>query len=532
MRLGALRTERSSFDSQWEEAAARLIPAHRDSFTSRGQTTQGQKKTENQFDSTAAFACQRFATVMESLVTPQSIWHRLKVLDKTLARKRAVRIFFDDLSQCLYDYRYRPVANFVGNSQQVYQSLGAYGNGALFVDKPELERGLRYKNIHLGECYFVENHAGVVDGMYRPFMLTARQVAQRADWKVPESVTDAAKNPQQADTKKYEILHVVLPNADRDPERVDAKGMKFAEHYILVETQDLLGEGGYRVFPFATARSMQASGETYGRGPGQWVLGSIKLLNEQKKTVIKQGHRQVDPVLLTHDDGKLGTLSMKAGAQNAGGVSKEGRLLVQPLPTGNLAVGDKMMEMEKAIIHDAFLITLFQILVDTPQMTATEVLERAREKGMLLAPTAGKLQSGWLGPMIEREIDLLAHQGLLPKMPPILAQAAAEYRIEYDNPLSRMARSEPASGFMRALGSAAEYTKMTGDMSPLDWFNFDAATPELLDIHGAPARWVSSEDEVAAKRQGRAQQAETQQMIEAAPAAASLIKSVPQGKAA
>jgi hypothetical protein len=95
-------------------------------------------------------------------------------------------------------------------------------------------------------------------------------------------------------------------------------------------------------------------------------------------------------------------------------------------------------------------------------MTATEVLERAREKGMLLAPTAGRMQAEFLGPLIEREIDLLARQGLMPpKMPQILIDAAVEYRIEYDNPLSRMARAEKASGFMRALSQAAEYAKMT-----------------------------------------------------------------------
>jgi hypothetical protein len=32
------------------------------------------------------------------------------------------------------------------------------------------------------------------------------------------------------------------------------------------------------------------------------------------------------------------------------------------------------------------LITLFQIMVDNPRMTATEVMEKAQEKSMLLAP--------------------------------------------------------------------------------------------------------------------------------------------------
>ena len=532
-RLGTLRTERANFDTQWEEAAARLMPAHVDSFTSRGKNltlgSGGEKKTEQMFDATAAFAALRFASVMESLATPQnSIWHILKVLDKTLQRHRSVRAFFDDLSQCLYDYRYRPIANFVGNSQQVYHGLGMYGNGSLFIDQPEQGRGLRYKNIPLAESYWCENHAGIIDTMYRSFPMTARQIVQKFGASAPADVQEKARAPQQTE-QKSDVLHVVLPREDRDPTRLDAKGMPFASLYMMESNTDhgLLRESGFATFPFSTARYTQAGGEVYGRGPAQWVLPSIKVLNEQKKTVLKQGHRIVDPVLLAHDDGNLNSFSLKAGSLNKGGISKDGKRLIDVLPTGNLAVGDKMMDMEKAIINDAFLITLFQILIDTPQMTATEVLERAREKGMLLAPTAGRLQAEWLGPMIEREIDLLARQGLLPPVPGILLDAAVEYKIEYDNPMARMAKAEKAAGFMRALASAAEYTKMTADPSPLDHFNFDRAMPEILDINGAPVAWTSSEEEVLAKRQARAKAAQEQKAIEAAPAVSGLIKAAP-----
>lgn len=530
-RLQSLKADRYNWDSQWEEAATRIVPAHKDSFlgVSVGSFG-GEKKTEQQYDSTAAFAALRFASVIESLVTPQnSIWHLLKAVDPVLRKNRAVRQFFDDLSEVLWNYRYRPTANFVGNSQQVYLSLGVYGNGILYIDQPDgqRQRGVRYRNVHLGEAYFVENHAGIIDTLYRPFKLTARQLLQQFDEEaIPDEVKEAAKNAGQTE-KQFEVLHCVYPRTDYNPERVDSKGMAFASLYILTDKKIVLKEGGYRTFPYAISRYTQASGEVYGRGPAQWVLPAIKVLNEEKRTVLKQGHRIVDPVLLAHDDGNLDSFSMKAGVLNAGGVSKEGRLLVQPLPTGNIAVGDKLMQMEKDVINDAFLITLFQILIDTPQMTATEVLERAREKGMLLAPTAGRQQSEFLGPMIEREIDILASQRLLPPMPPILQQAAAEYRIEYSNPLSRMARAEKAVGFMRALDAAANYAKLTGDPEPLDHFDFDQAMPEILDINGAPVAWTRDPGDIAARRKMRADAAQAQQMIEAGPAVAGLMKAAP-----
>lgn len=533
-RLANLRQERSNWDIQWEEAAARVMPAHVNSFTGRGMSVGagGEKNTELQFDASTSFAAQRFSSVIESLVTPQgSIWHLLKVLDKTLKRNRQVRAFFDDLSETLYNYRYRPIANFVGNSQQAYLGLGVYGNGIVYVDKPEDSKGLRYRNMHLGETYFAENHAGIVDTVCRAYRLTARQIVQKWGNAAPEGIREKAKNPQQAE-QKSEILHCVYPRKDYDPERLDGKGRPFASVYIHVETKTPMEEDGYFTFPYAITRYTQAPGEVYGRGPAQWVLPAIKTLNEQKKTILKQGHREVDPVLLAYDDGKLANATLKAGRMVAGGMSKDGRPLIGRLPGGNLAVGDKMMDMEKSLINDAFLLNLFQILLETPQMTATEVLERAREKGMLLAPTAGRIQAEFLGPMIEREIDLLARQGLMPRMPQILIDASIEYKIEYDNPMSRMARSEKAAGFLRALGQAAEYTKMTGDPDPLDHFDFDAAMPEILDIHGAPIAWTRSLEAIEERRAGRAQAAEQQQMVDAAPAMAALAKTAPQGKPA
>lgn len=531
-RLSVLRARRSNWDAQWEEAAARVIPAHRDSFQSQGMDNafgaSGQKKTEEQFDSTAGIACQRFASVIESLATPQSgVWHRLMPTDKLLRRNRAVRMYFDDLNDLLFSYRYRPVANFVGNSQQVYLGLGAYGNGVLYVDRPDESPGLRYRNIHLGEAYFVENHAGIVDTVYRTFWLSAEQIVQKFGAEAPERAREAAKNPTQKD-KKFEILHCVYPREGYDPQRMDAKGKKFASLYILVEAKEKIREGGYDSFPYAVARYSQASGEEYGRGPAQWVLPAIKVLNEEKKTFLKQGHRVVDPVLLAHDDGNLASFSLKPGALNAGGMNKDGRRLIDVLPTGNLSLGDAMMEMERQVINDAFLITLFQILIDTPQMTATEVLERAREKGMLIAPTAGRLQAEFLGPMIERELNLLAQQGLLPPPPGILSDGRIEYQIEYDSPMSRMQRAEKASGFMRALGVASEYANATGDPEPLDFFNFDAAMPEILDIHGSPTAWTRSMEEVLMRREQRSQAATEQKQIEAAPALASIMKTAPQ----
>lgn len=531
-------SDRGTLDSHLEEIAERVLPHYSGSFSSKEMArTEGQKRTDEMVDASPALALTRFAAAFESMNTPRnSRWHRCVPSDKFLLRNRAVRLWFEDATDALFKYRYAPKANYASQQHEIYLGLGAFGTGALFIDQlkdPTAPRikGLRYRAIHLGEIYFLENHQGLIDTALRKFELTARQAEQKfGKDKLPEKIQQALADPLKQETKFW-FIHCVKPRTEEegyDRERYDMRGMAFASYHIAIEGKAIVKEGGYNTFPYAISRYVVAPGELYGRSPAMMALPSIKVLNEQKKTVLKQGHRAVDPVLLAHDDGVVDAFSLKPGAINYGGVSAEGRPLVHALPVGNLTLAKEMMDAERAVINDFFLITLFQILIDSPQMTATEVLERAREKGALLSPTMGRQQSEALGPMIEREMDLLAFQGLLEPMPQYLKDAAGEFEIEYDSPLSRAQKAEEASGLMRLVNWASEYIKLTGDPSPLDHIEWDTAMPELAYIHAVPTKWTRSIEKVLEIRQGRAQAAKEQQQIDAAPAAAGLLKAMPQ----
>lgn len=552
-----LKADRANWETHWEEVAERVYPNLRGMFTAsvKDQTT-GEKRTEKMFDATPPLALERFAAAMESMLTPRnSRWHRLtpsSMVDPYVLRDREVRLWFDEVTKRLFAQRYSPRANYASQQHEVYMHLGSFGSAALFID--ELDRnpqtgegGLRYKACHLGNVFFLENHQGLIDTVYRKFPWTARQAYQKwgkgpgkgttvfmgakgdaksatkqyGDEVLPDSVMKAL---EQEPEKEFEFIHCVQPRQEVDRRKADYRGMPWASIYVEVEHKTVLSEGGYNTFPYAISRYVTAPGEVYGRSPAMLALPSIKTLNEQQKTLLKQGHRAVDPVLLAHDDGALDGFSLKPGALNAGGVSADGRPLVHTLPTGNLAAGFEMMQQERNVINDAFLVSLFQILVDTPQMTATEVLERAREKGALLSPTMGRQQSEMLGPMIEREIDLLARQRMLPPMPQALIDAQGEFEIEYDSPLSRAQKAEEAAGLARTLEMVLPYVQTTGDMGPLDHFDWDEITPAIAEINAVPERWKRAVRDIQTIRQQRAQQAQQQQAIEVAPAVAGLAK--------
>lgn len=518
-----LSGERGNWDVHWTEIAQRVIPAEEKRFLSRGNlTAAGEKRTEFIYDSTAQVALNRFAAILDSLLTPRNqTWHRLRASDPRLNKDKSVREWFDTVNSYLFKYRYAPKANFASQNQQNFKSLGAYGSSCMFVDKlfgPQ--KGIRYRHIHLSEVYFVENHQGIVDRCYRYFSLTARQAVQKFG---EENVPKEIKEIENKETLFW-FVHCVKPREDRDPYRKDFKGMEYGSYYVSITHRQLVDEGGFHTFPYAISRYEQYPGEVYGRSPAMDVLPAIKTLNEEKKTMLRQGHRQVDPVLLTHDDGIVDTFSMRSGAINAGGVTADGRPLVHALPVGNLQIGKELMDDERMLIKDAFLTSIFQILTESPQMTATEVLERSKEKGILLAPTIGRQQSEYLGPMIDREIDLLAQERLIPPIPQALREAKGEYHIQYDSPLSRAQRAEEGSGLGRTVETFLPIVNITQNPECLDYLDLDKAVPEVADIQGVPQRWIKSAEEVQKIRAQRNQDKQAAQATAAGPAAAALIK--------
>lgn len=509
-RFEQLKTNRGNWESHWREIADRIWPDTREDFFGSNIKDKGGKRMERVFDSTANVALDRFAAALQSMLTPpQQRWHRLMPQDKELARNLEVRKWFDNANDVLFQRRYAPSANYSANQWMSYKSLGAFGSGVLFVDSERGEN--RYKHNHLGNVYFDENHQGVVDSVYRMIQMTGRQVEQKWDIsKLPESARNDIQNKPN-DT--LEVIHAVFPNGEMQHGKLDFTGMPFVSVYVLVKHQHELSRGGYRTFPYIASRYERAPNEVYGRSPAMQALPDIKMLNEMSKTVIQAAQRAINPPLLLSDDGVLGlsnkSVDLRNGALNAGGIDENGRPKILPLNSGvNIALGEDQMERRRRSINDAFMVSLFQILVETPEMTATEALIRAREKGALMSPSMDRQQSEALGPMIDRELDLAFNARALPPMPDALLEAGGRFQVSYESPLSRMQRSEELIGIQRTIETAVGVAQY--DPSILKRFDYNKILTIASEVNGAPAEIMRSEEEVerllqeeAANQQGQ-----------------------------
>lgn len=535
------QSRRSMFAQQWEEVAQLILPTSRNTFYYNNYNSPGQKKTQQQVDATGALALHRFCAIADSLVTPRNMqWHGLQG-DEYVMKDRATRLWFENTTKAIFRQRYDANANFAGQNYNNWQSLGAFGNSTMYIDKYDARwhgggRGLRYKSVPLGETFFGENHQGKVDRMIRWFRLTAYQAAQKwgMEW-LPETIRAALG---QNSVQLFDFLHCVKPRAeDYDPEALDERSLPFTSVYLSMQGRCLMQpESGYRVFPYAVSRYDQAPGEVEGRGPAQIVLPSLKTLNAQKVVFLKQGHRGADPVLLIADDGIV-NMDMRPGAMNKGGVTSDGKLLVHTLPTGDIKISEEMMAQERGIIDDVFLVSLFKVLSEHPNMTATQVIELVNEKGMLVAPTLGRQHTEYVGGMVPRELDLMWEMGMIDPLPPRLAEAIRSegmraIEVTDTSPLSLAASAGEVAGFLRSVEQTRELVNITQDMSLLDPYDFDTATPEIARINRVRETWMASPDAIAAKRKARAQQQAKAQEVQAAPAQAALMSAAAKQHAA
>lgn len=527
-RQDQLRSARSSWESLWQEVADRVWPQMSDFLSKREP---GAKRTEKIFDSTACLALEKFAAALHSLITPDNQqYHGLVPADKELREYHPLKQYLEDVTEILFAVRRSPFANFSSQASECYKSLGAFGTmGMMVEDIPG--RGIRYKSCHLAELYISENEHGIIDTVHRRFEYTARQAASAFGMeRLPDKIKAALERKDEV--SKFEFIHAVEPNREQKRGRLDYEGMAFKSCYVSVEGKQLMEEGGYRTFPYAVSRYSTNPKEVYGRGPAMMVLPDIKMLNEMEKTTLRAGHMAVDPPLLLLEDGALQGFQMRPRALNFGGIDGEGRQMVQPLKTGaNLPWQIEMNDGKRKLINEAFLVTLFQILVETPQITATEAMLRAQEKGQLLAPTMGRQQSEFLGPIIERELDILAMAGALPEPPPEVADLLQDgmIKVEYTSPLSRLMRSEDAVAILRTFEQLAPIAEI--DPGVLDVFDTEALPRELAEINGVPAKVLRSPETVAKIKEGKRQSAAMQSMLAAAPVAADAAKSLTEAAA-
>lgn len=520
---------RNPHEQQFRMNAAYCLP--RDYGRWSGASTQADANRTSQdvqarfaFDNTGVRAVAKFGAICKRLINPDNIkYHKVIADNDALMKIPAVRMYFENVTDFLFRKRSNPASGFGTAQQEMYTSIGVYGTGPKSITWSREFRTYRYKAWPLYDVFFLVDDEGRVTDIFRRFHLTRRQWKRRfPNQAFPRDLAAVDDNSP----KTVECIHYVCKRGgDYDAKALDTRRMKWISSYVCVNDPCYIGEeDGAVSCVYNVGRTMTVAGDLYGYAPAEMAFAALGGVNAMKKTYIKMGHKAVDPPLLAHDDGVLsGRIDIRPGKVTYGGINQSGQKLVQELQTGaNFQVAETLIQDERSDINDAFMVTLFEILTENPEMTAAQVYERIAEKAALFAPTMAALQEQDQGPQVDREILLAVEYGQLPPMPPELIEAAGEYKMAYTNPMNKALHATEVSGFVRWVEMLAQAASLSGDPSALDWVNWDEAAPDVGDKMDVRNNWINIPDAVKAIRDSRAKQMEQEQMIKAAPAMASV----------
>ncbi len=524
-RYQSLLTQRSNWEKHWQELADYMLPRKADITKQR---TQGDKRTELIFDSTALHSVELLASSLHGMLTsPSTPWFSLQYRDSGLQSNDAANEWLESCSSQMYKALQR--SNFQQEIHELYYDLVVFGTASIFIEYENENDTLRFSARHIAEICISENMNDKVDTVFRKFKMTARQIVQRFG---EDSLPDRVKKDSQNDPYvEHEIIHVVQPRAEAKGKF--AKDKPFASIYYHLDSKVLLSESGFDSMPFCVPRMNKDSVSIWGRSPAMNALPDTKMLNKMSEVTIRAAQKQIDPPLMVPDDGFILPVRTTPGALNFYRTGTRDRL--EPLQVGaNNPLGLNMEEQRRQAIREAFYVDQLITPQSGPRMTATQTLQLAEERMRILGPVLGRLQAELLQPLISRTFELLLRNRQLPEAPEMLQGQNID--IEYVSPLAKAQKLTDLQSTMRGL----EVMMQMGEIAPVgDYIDTDGLIKYIAEVTGMPAKILRSEEEVAElqeqKQAQAAQQAQQQdQMVEAqnVQAAAPMMKVLAQAEQA
>lgn len=284
-----------------------------------------------------------------------------------------------------------------------------------------------------------------------------------------------------------------------------------------------IDESGAPDYQWAICRWSRPEFEKDGRGVGTEVLPQIEYLFELALNFKECAKKHVNPPRQALANDVEGEIDTRASAINWVTQIDAIRSLDMNL-NGNYNVSEKTLDRQVAIIREAFYNNAFDPLQELTgdRRTTLEIQERIRGTLKHLGPPVGRIWGEGLTPVLTGTIlDMLRNHAV--EMPPP-ELGGVSFGLEYVGPLAMALKSEQARGFQEWSMFVGQLNAAFPDKNIADSIDFDDAIPRMGRTFGVNVEDISTQEEVAQKRQSRQQLQQQQQMLMAAQAAGSAYK--------
>jgi hypothetical protein len=512
--LDALKTDRASWERQWQQIADLMCPRRADFET---KYSSGLARRAKIFDSTAVRALTRFSAGLHNLLTPAAApWFILKPSIKQLEQDRQVQLWLEEVTRALQVHFSSPKSNFHPAAYEYFTDLGAFGTGSMYIeDAPGI--GPYFRSFPLAKTCYSVNKRGRIDSAYREYTYTAKALVENFDTqRIPESVLKKLENGKPFE--KFDCVHVIKPwHALKLGGPLQLIPKPFISIHILKEKNEILGIGGHDEFPYVVSRWAKNEDEIYGRGPGGDALPDVLMSNEMEKTYLKALQKQVDPPLTLPDDGFLGQIKTYPGAINIHRVGYSQKEIIGQLPMGDPRYAEGKMSQVRDAINKSFYLDLIELPGpvapdgDVLRFTATEIATRQRDRLAIIGPIVARQEAEFLSPLIERTFRVMARAGMLPPPPPVMEDM--DVQVSYVNPVSVAQRTLE----LNAIGQLIQFHMPLAQIDPttIKRLNVSRISELSAEILNVPPSSVFSDEEMAKIQEQEQQAQQAQQQMQA-----------------
>lgn len=507
-RWGALKSERSSWDTHWREISDYLLPRSGRFFTS--DRNRGDRRHNNIYDSTGTRSLRVLAAgMMAGMTSPARPWFRLTTADPDLDEAAPVKAWLSDVQRSMLMIFSK--SNTYRALHGMYEELGAFGTGASII-LPNFKNVIQHHPLTCGEYAIATDNDGNVTTIYREFDKTVGELVGEFG---RDKVSQTVRNLYDRGTLDAWVttMQAIEPRRDRDPSKRDPKNMAWRSCYFEPGAPEgqYLRESGFRQFPGVVPRWAVSGGDIYGNSPGMEALGDIKQLqHEQLRKAQGIDYKTKPPlqaptIMKNSDvDSLPGGISFVDAASPNGGIKTAFEV--------NLDLSHLLMDIQdvRERIRGSFYADLFLMLANSSRtnMTATEVAERHEEKLLMLGPVLERLHNELLDPLIEMTFARMVEAGVVP--PPPEELQGMELNVEFVSMLAQAQRAVATNGIDRFVGNLGAVAQFKPDV--LDKFDADKWADEYADMLGVDPALIVPGEQVALIRQARAKaQAQAQQ---------------------
>ncbi len=525
IRMKQLEEEKRWYEDRDYDIARYVNPRRELLRDSQRFDNKGEARGKGSYSGVPSSALSIWVDGMQGHLVSQSLrWFKNITSSPQLNRVDEVKKYVQEYDEAMYGEYNR--SNYYAILGEWFRDAGSIGTATLFTEE-DIGRGVAvHTPIHPREIFISEDKYGNVDVVFRKFFLTAKQAVDKFDeTKLSKDVVDNAREHPE---KKHEFIHAVYPNTDRMFGSILSKDKRIKSVYIQSESKKpesdgILKESGFDINPYAVWRLRKNSDEIYGYSPAADAMVSIKKIHQMSKTLLAAAHRAVSPSLNVPEHMR-GNTRMTPDGHN---YYERGGDIIKQIHTGvNYPIAIDREEKEQRVIEDAYRVEFFLILARAErEMTATEIMERAAEKSVLLGPQQDRLYSEGLVPANENVHEIADKAGRLPEPPQILIDAAEEAEKRGLPPIrlslqliGPLAQARKRSTEMQPIKNGLNEIAQASTIFPkvLDKIDPDKLAERILDSTDFPQDIMRTDDELKKLREQQEAELAQQQALQTA----------------